>query len=138
MRRFRPTDFVRVLLAAAVLAGSVGSTPTFGHAHENPDADDHDHLDWAAHEHSHSHLQTTHEDEHHAAIEANDAVFHLHGMLYGIPFSLPIQPDDARPIANPLAMAVLTPNVAIMANQLGSTGERIIGPDAFVLAFSSQ
>src|SRR5262245_26477640 len=138
MRRFRPTDVVRVLLAVAVLAGSVGSTPTFGHAHEKPDADDHDHLDWAAHEHSHSHLQATHEDEHHAAIEANDAVFHLHGMMYGIPFSLPIQPDDARQVANPLAMAVLTPNMAIIASQFKWAVERIIGPDAFALAFSSQ
>ena len=124
------------MLATAVLVGSVGSTPIFGHAHEKPDADDHDHLHWAVHEHSHLHLNAARHGERHAAVEANDTVFHRHGMLFGIPFSLPAptEPHDDRLVQNPLAMAVLTPGAAVVTSHLGSVGERIVCPDAFVLA----
>lgn len=138
MRRFRPTDFVRVILATAVLLGSVASTPIFGHAHERPEADRHDHLDWAAHEHSH--LHAARHAEQHTAVEANDAVFHLHGMWFGIPFSLaaPTEAEDARLVANPLAMAVPTPAVTIVASRVGSVRERIVCPNEFGLASDSQ
>lgn len=136
MRRFRPAACMKMILAASVLAGSVGSTPTFGHAHEKTEADHHDHLDWAAHGHSHAHLDAVSGTEQHASVESNDAVFHLHGMWFGIPFSLPAptEPEDARATQNPLATACLAPVVTMVATHLGSVRGRPICPDAFGLA----
>jgi hypothetical protein len=131
MRRFRPTDYVRMILATAVLFGSVGSTPTVGHAHDNPNADDHDHLDWATHDHSHSHLDAISGTEQHALVESDNAVFHIHGMWFGIPFSMPAptEPKQTRPTEHPLALACLTPTVTVIAGHSGSVWQRIVCSD---------
>jgi hypothetical protein len=125
-----------MILAAAVLVGSVSSTPTFGHAHQKPEADHHDHLDWAAHDHSHSHMEAVFGTEQHASVETNDSVFHLHGMWFGIPFRLPAptEREDARATEHPLAQACLTPTVTIVAGQSGSVWQRLVCFDFFRLA----
>src|SRR5262245_15574962 len=121
MRRFRSIDVTRVFLATAILIGSVGTSPMFGHAHETADAD-HDHHDWSAHEHDY--LASHHESgmDGCSSVESGNAVFHLHGTWCWIPFSVPAPAGNgkAHVVVNPLAMAVLLPAVTVGVDQFGS------------------
>lgn len=124
MNILRPTKLVRLLLAATVLAGSVASSPTFGHAHPLPDSIAHDHHDaeLIGHFHSPHHHDGLAETDGHDAGVLGSAVFHVHGVWFGIPFSLPAltgQPDG-RPNAHPMADACLTPAASSQSGGIGS------------------
>jgi hypothetical protein len=142
MRRLRLTDFVRVFLATAVLGGSVGSSPMFGHSHDEPEGDYHDHLAWSAddhhdhHDHEHSRVQHESNIVSDLIVEPDDSVFHVHGTWFGIPFSLPVpaKHKDVRVGMEPMAVVALTPVVVVadfgvLAKRLASPGMFGIPPD---------
>jgi hypothetical protein len=81
---------MRLVLATFVLVGSVGSSSTFGHAHEGGDSN-HYHVGFeVGHDADHdSHHHDGLEDEHDGPeLLAGGGEFHLHSVLFGVPFTL--------------------------------------------------
>jgi hypothetical protein len=111
MRIFRQTRTMKLLLAAIVLVNGFGTTPMIGHAHGLPHRppDDH-HVTWADHDHSLEHLMPDESDQHPDLPTVGDSIFHLHGVWFGIPFSLPspTRPASNRIDSHPLADTLAT------------------------------
>jgi hypothetical protein len=103
---------MRLVLATFVLVGSLGSSPTFGHAHEGGDSD-HRHLGHHLGHHLGSELG--HDADHHDGLhEEHDGSewlarrgieYHLHGVLFGIPFTVPNPSAQLSSTSNPFLLA---------------------------------
>lgn len=142
MRCLKPTPLTRLLVAAAMLLGSVASGPTFGHAHPNGDTQ-HVHVDWDA-DHHHDDASRDHESavvesdhDHDADLAvAGSLQFHLHCVLLGIPVSLPVPaaPRSDHETHNPFASAYVLPSPVIHGCSARSLEGRPVCPDALGLA----
>src|SRR5688572_341888 len=139
MRTPRPTTLMKLMLAAIVLIGGFGTSPTTGHAHGRPhDSHAGHHDDWAAHDHPHVHRAEG--DEHDGDAVVDGLVFHLHGVWFGVPFSLPIQPgrdDDATP-SDLLHHACPTPGLTEAPSQAAPRGKALSWLGLLVLSFPPQ
>jgi hypothetical protein len=79
---------MRLLLATSLLVTSTGSPAAF-HAHARPHASHHE--DWAAHPHDHDDgYGELEEEDHPHSPRIFESVFNLHGVWFGVPFSLPV------------------------------------------------
>lgn len=84
---------LRVVLAAVILVGSLGTSATYGHAHGRGTVDhhhhaanpsDHDHPD-----HDGQHLPSRDGDHEPLLALAAESAYHLHAVYFGIPFVVP-------------------------------------------------
>jgi hypothetical protein len=134
MRRHRPTKLDRLLLATLVLVGTIGSSPTFSHAHGRPDSSHDAHFDH--HDHDHGPLDSRSDHDHEDSVSIDDSVSHLHGVLLGIPFALPTAPGEegSRPGLLPFSEACLTPTATADADHFAA--KALPWPDVWGLASS--
>ena len=139
MRCLKPTPLTRLLVATSMLLGCVAAGPTFGHAH--PDGDSHHvHLDWHAdhnhevadHDHTTAVVQSDHDRDADLAVAVDGSLeFHLHGVWFGIPVSLPVpaEPDSDRQTQHPFALAYVLPNLMVAGCFVRSLEERVSCPE---------
>lgn len=95
---------LRVLLAAIVLAGSLGTSATYGHSHVRGTVDHThhaaDHDDHSGHDDKHLPSQN---DEGPIAAFAAESAYHLHAALFGISFVVPSSAHLGRAASQSLA-----------------------------------
>lgn len=139
-----PTTLTRLLVAATVLLGSVASGPTFGHAHHNGHTH-HVHVDWDAnhdHEdaddgHATSVVESNHDDDPDRSVAfAAGLELHLHGVLFGIPVSVPVpaEPDSDHETRTPIALAYVLRTPMLDGCSLRSLDGRVFCPEGWGLA----
>src|SRR5215203_3932823 len=131
MRTFRQASPMKLVLAATVLVNAFGTTPTIGHAHGRPHPlhDDH-HLTWADHDHSAEHAMPAESDQHPDPPIIGGAVFHLHGVWFGIPFGLtsPTSPGTNRNDPHPEADVLPMSGVTAVAKSPGTGLQPMVWP----------